>query len=68
MNIHNRGYLKEGYFADLTIFDEEEIKKAIPNQTKSFGIKKVFINGKLILDDEQLLDEYKNYGKDIPII
>ena len=67
-NIPNRGYLKEGYFADLTIFDEEEIKKAIPNQTKSFGIKKVFINGKLILDDEQLLDEYKTCGKAIPII
>ena len=54
-NIPNRGYLKEGYFADLTVFDEEEIKKAIPNQAKSFGIKKVFINGKFFSEKLALL-------------
>lgn len=66
--IKNRGYLKEGYFADLTIFDEEEIKNAIPNQEKSFGIKKVFINGNLVLDNDILDDALlKNSGNALPI-
>ena len=50
----NRGYLKEGYFADLTIFDEEELKNIEPDQSKSFGIKRVFINGKQALVDDKL--------------
>ena len=51
-----RGYLKAGYYADLTVFDEETIRKALPDQKKPFGIEKVFINGQLVLDGE-LLDE-----------
>ena len=35
-----RGYLKEGYFADLTVFNEEEIRRAVPDQERSFGIEK----------------------------
>lgn len=66
--IQNRGYLKEGYFADITIFDEYEIKNSTPNQNKSFGIKKVYVNGKLILNEDKLLEDYKTCGKAIPII
>lgn len=63
-----RGYIKNGYYADLTIFDEEEIKNAIPDQEKSFGIKKVFINGKLVLDDEKLNAElFRTCGRALPI-
>lgn len=52
--ITDRGYIKPGYYADLTIFNEEELKYGMPDQQNSFGIKKVFINGKLILDDKSL--------------
>lgn len=52
--IKDRGYLKPGYFADLTVFDEGVIKKARYGQNKAFGIEKVFINGKLVLDDDKL--------------
>ena len=54
--LKDRGYLKEGAFADLTVFDEEEIRKATPDQQKSFGIRKVFINGRMIFSHD-LLDE-----------
>lgn len=67
--IKDRGYVKEGYYADLTIFDEDELKTATPDQTKSFGIKSVFINGKQILDDEKY--DYavaENCGKAMPIL
>ena len=55
--LKDRGYLKEGYFADLTVFDESEIKAATPDQGKPFGIKKVFINGELVLDEGDLKKE-----------
>ena len=64
-----RGYLKEGYFADLTVFDEGAIRKSIPDQEKSFGIEKVFINGQLVLDADRLNKEIlKTSGKAIRII
>ena len=61
--LKDRGYIKPGYFADLTVFDEEEIKNAVPNQEKSFGISKVFINGTLVLDGDELkTEELKTTG------
>ena len=65
----DRGYLKAGYYADLTVFDEEIIRKAVPDQEKPFGIEKVFLNGKLVLDSDQLDEtELKTSGKAIRIL
>ena len=50
-SIPQRGYLKPGYFADLTVFDEAEMAAATPDQSKAFGIRRVFINGKEVLTD-----------------
>ena len=52
--LRERGYIRPGYYADLTVFCEEELKCATPNQKKSFGIRKVWINGKAVLDGETL--------------
>ncbi len=54
--LKDRGYIRPGYFADLTVFDEEALKNAQPDQGKSFGIRKVWINGRKVLEDE-VLDE-----------
>ena len=63
-----RGYLKEGYYADLTVFDEAALRAATPDQEKSFGIEKLFINGRLVLDGEQLDEEaLKTSGRAIRI-
>lgn len=51
-----RGYVKEGYFADLTIFDEKEIKNSTENE-KPFGIKCVYVNGKMVLDGNEIEKE-----------
>ena len=66
--IPERGYLKEGYFADLTVFNEDEIRTAVPDQEKSFGIEKLFINGKLVLDEGELDEEaLKTTGRAIRV-
>lgn len=48
--LRDRGYLREGAYADITVFDEQAIRDAVPDKTQSFGIEKVFINGILVLD------------------
>ncbi len=58
--IPERGYVREGYYADLTVFDEDALRNGKPDQRKSFGIEKVFINGKLILDGGKLDKEAVN--------
>ena len=64
-----RGYLKEGYFADLTVFDEEELRRAAPDQERSFGIEKLFINGKLVMDEGELDEEaLKTTGRAIRVL
>ena len=55
-SIANRGYVKPGYYADLTVFDESVLKRTQPDQSKAFGIERVYVNGKLVLDGD-VLDE-----------
>ena len=52
--LRDRGYIRPGCYADLTVFSEEEIREATPNQTRSFGIKRVWINGKPVLDNDRI--------------
>ena len=63
-----RGYLKEGYYADLTVFDEKALREGVPDREQSFGIEKVFINGRLVYSDGQL-DEHAltKTGRAIPV-
>ena len=66
--LKDRGYLKEGYYADLTVFDEEEIRTAVPDRQQSFGIRKVMINGRLIYSHGHLdEDALKTAGRAIPV-
>jgi N-acyl-D-amino-acid deacylase len=53
-SIPERGYVKPGYYADLTVFDEAEMAAATPDRTCSFGISRVFINGRQVLADGKL--------------
>ncbi len=63
-----RGYLKEGYYADLTVFDEDALRSGTPDQEKAFGIEKVFVNGRLVLNEEQLDREaLKTTGRAVPV-
>ena len=52
--ISDRGYLCEGYAADITIFDYNEIciNEKIPDQTPK-GIKYVLVNGEILLDNNK---------------
>lgn len=52
----------------MTVFDEEALKAAVPDQEKSFGIEKVFVNGRLILDGDRLDAEAAAHsGRAMPV-
>ena len=53
-HIPERGYLKEGYFADMTVFDPEEIRPSGMPEGRPHGIKQVYIAGQPVLRDGKL--------------
>jgi N-acyl-D-amino-acid deacylase len=66
--LRERGYIRPGYFADLTVFSEEELAAATPDQQHSFGIRKVWINGEQVLDGDSLdAEAVKTSGKAIRV-
>ncbi len=60
MGLVNRGLIREGYFADITVFDPaivaDRATYAQPTQT-SVGIRYVLVNGRFTLDGGQLTGE-----------
>lgn len=56
-NMKNRGEIREGYYADIAIFDEKTVNPkstfAIPHQYAE-GMKYVVVNGKLAVDNGEL--------------
>ncbi|MDO4732961.1 MAG: amidohydrolase family protein [Bacillota bacterium] len=67
-SLHERGYIRPGYFADLTVFSEEELMNATPDQKRAFGIRYVWINGNSVLSGEKLNEEaLKNSGHSIRV-
>ncbi|MCD6350696.1 MAG: amidohydrolase family protein, partial [Armatimonadetes bacterium] len=58
--LKGRGYVRQGYFADLVLFDEARILDAAtfaePHQYPR-GIKYVLVNGRLAVDNERTLPE-----------
>ncbi len=52
--LKDRGYVTAGAFADLTVFDEAALLAGEEDCGHSFGIEKVFINGRLVLDGGSL--------------
>jgi N-acyl-D-amino-acid deacylase len=53
-SIKDRGYVKPGFYADITIFDERKLREGTPDLEQSFGIEKVYINGISVLDGDSL--------------
>ena len=54
-NLKGRGLLKEGYFADIVIFDEDKIiDTATYDDAKQFpvGIPYVIVNGNIAVNNE----------------
>ena len=56
-SIKDRGKIKPGYFADLTVFDENKLRDGQTDLEQSFGIEKVYINGIKVLDNDILETE-----------
>lgn len=56
-SIKDRGYVRAGCYADLTVFNEEALKTGEEDHEHAFGIEKVFINGALVLDGDTLNEE-----------
>ncbi len=60
MGLNDRGYLREGYFADITIFDPATVADQstfeAPHQYPS-GIDYVFVNGVKVVDKGEYVDK-----------
>ncbi|MBR4458214.1 MAG: amidohydrolase family protein [Clostridia bacterium] len=66
--LRDRGYLKEGYYADLTVFDEEALKNGTPDRGEPFGIDMVVVNGRPVCTDGRLDEEaLRTSGRAIPV-
>jgi N-acyl-D-aspartate/D-glutamate deacylase len=59
LRLPERGYLKKDYFADVVVFDPETFRDTAtfdkPHQYAT-GVKYLFVNGKLVIDDGKLQD------------
>jgi N-acyl-D-amino-acid deacylase len=59
LNLPERGYLKKDYFADVVVFDPESFRDTAtfdkPHQYAT-GVKYLFVNGTLVIDDGKLQD------------
>ena len=63
-SLKERGLIKPGYYADLTVFDEIKLRDGREDQGESFGIEKVYINGIKVLDGDILdADAIKHSGR-----
>ncbi|MFB0919346.1 MAG: amidohydrolase family protein [Oscillospiraceae bacterium] len=49
--IPERGLLKEGFFADITVFDEENIGPGASEEGRPVGLNFVMVNGALAVDN-----------------
>ena len=49
--IKERGLLKEGYFADITVFDENSVGPGASDEGRPNGISFVIINGKVVVEN-----------------
>ncbi len=60
LGLQDRGLLREGFFADITVFDPETIKDRAtftdPFQYPE-GIKSVFVNGRLTVHNGEIQDQ-----------
>lgn len=57
--LEKRGYLREGYFADVTVFDPKNFKQKadyVKAKELSEGVEQVFINGKAAMRDGKPTD------------
>ena len=57
--LQERGYLREGYFADITVFDPARVtdRATFGNVETALGIRYVIVNGRFTLDDGHLTGE-----------
>lgn len=61
LRLRDRGFLREGYRADLTVFDPAEVVDGASFQQPALpprGIPYVFVEGELVVDREQLTDAF----------
>ncbi len=49
--IPERGYLKEGNFADITVFDKNTVSPGTSDEGRPLGISFVMVNGELAVDN-----------------
>lgn len=55
--IPERGCLKEGFFADITVFDEKEVGPGVSDESRPRGISLVMVNGEIAVDNGEFMSK-----------
>jgi len=64
LGLGKRGYIREGYIADIAIFDPKHIidkSDWTHSERLSVGMRSVLVNGNLALDDGKMTDKMSGY-------
>ena len=64
LGLHKRGLLKEGFYADIVIFDYEKIRDIATYENPlqyTTGIETVIVNGKFALKNNKEQHVYSGY-------
>lgn len=66
-HLQDRGFIREGYWADLNVLDPDHLQDRIQEELPPLGIRHVFVSGQMVLRDGQLLQGRAAAGRAIRV-
>jgi len=65
--MEQRGFIKEGCFADLNVIDPDNFKDRIEEELPPAGLRYVFVNGNIVLENGELIPGREAAGRAVRV-